>query len=66
MKIWVFGKVVWEWLFRVFLKYVGGEKCVKMCVILFKMWKYEFKMCVILFKIWKYEFNLANQNRPLF
>ena len=49
-KVWeyeVFGRIVWELLFRVFLnflKYVWMKICVKMCVMLFKMWKLLFKL----------------------
>ena len=43
----VFGGVVWVMLFVVFcnfLEYMWVKKCVEICVILFKMWKCEFKL----------------------
>ena len=40
----MFGRVVWELLFVIFLKYMWVKKCMKMCVILFKMWKCEFEL----------------------
>ena len=43
----MFYRVVWELLFGVFysfLKYVWVKKCMKMCVMLFKMWKLLFEL----------------------
>ena len=39
----MFGKVVWELLFVIFEIHIG-EKYVKIRIMLFKMWKYEFEI----------------------
>ena len=35
----VLGRVVWDDIFVVFLKYIWVKKCVKMYVSVFEMWK---------------------------